>query len=959
MCLSSEAAYLFSYRVWQTVADDLSGGTYTGSELTCGSYHLFQLRAKVAGSVYGEGASVLVSARSCTRSKSDGARAVRDPSDPPKLRLVMDNPETDSIQLRLWDGDNPVSGMQKFDAERTLPRTSPPTSWPSSAVSIGQKPTRAEFRWRGLACSSSYYFRAQGQGNGVQYSTAWSPWSDVVHGATWACTPPTPPQVVNVVTDRPTRDSILVRWDYPPYDIGFAKFKVRYRPANDPNGWVGAGSEITDGSKRVEGLTCGSSYYFQVSGKGNNNKYADSYGPWSDEVHGSTSGCLSPPPAPYNFTASFIPPLETGGYSLELIWDALSGTASYQVERSDDDGNTWPQRNDPGYDGHVTSGITGTQLTVSGLVCVNDYKFRVSAYGDGSTYQAVYGPAREVERYVPIDQRNTGTLDPCTKPIVSVIPLPERKATLRWNEIFGYTYTVEVRRFDKANIFDDTNFEQTYTGSVWSHEINLDDVFAGSGDALLDNQGLADHAQGYEFRVTASDGTVSNSSTVIIIDTPILKAIGNSTGSGITHGEVTLEWTSVRDVLDDPAYDNTKGKYTFRVRRLSDSITGPDHTSLNWKPDTMVVDEDPDATVTTIGGKKKLLGLKPEEIHGIQLIYTVNVMKGSVTKEVKVFAARDAYVWPSNRRAGYLGHGGERVATFPLNYPLDADKAYVYRICDETFADPTATPGQNIAIKRNWVRFIEHALGQWQEWTEDLVTLRHDTSLSCTDYTMLATAIKDYIINNYGMTQLTSGQSGAVTNYVKGLADYTAIVPDDILINEIKMIDIGAVPYDALQYAKISEGLAQVLGFSSCVFDRPGCAVRKTKETRGVSEVISTTDIFLSRDVVGNRSPNIPGGDTTVDRSDAPFNSCGARRSVAYETLVHEAGHALGIRGKVPPRFTIAAPASDPDVQIYFHPTVADSVMSYETALMLPDDPDCSPHPLDIMVIYALYQTLP
>ena len=138
-----------------------------------------------------------------------------------------------------------------------------------------------------------------------------------------------------------------------------------------------------------------------------------------------------------------------------------------------------------------------------------------------------------------------------------------------------------------------------------------------------------------------------------------------------------------------------------------------------------------------------------------------------------------------------------------------------------------------------------------------------------------------------------------------------------------------------------------------------GCAVRKTKEVRGISEVISTTDIFLSRVSVGNDSLNVPGGDATVDRIDAPFNRCAARRNGAYETLVHEAGHALGIRGKLPPRFTLVVPASDPDVQINFHPTVAGSVMSYERALMLPDDPDCSPHPLDIMVIYALYQTLP
>ncbi len=72
--------------------------------------------------------------------------------------------------------------------------------------------------------------------------------------------------------------------------------------------------------------------------------------------------------------------------------------------------------------------------------------------------------------------------------------------------------------------------------------------------------------------------------------------------------------------------------------------------------------------------------------------------------------------------------------------------------------------------------------------------------------------------------------------------------------------------------------------------------------------------------------------------------------NVPNSTLVHEAGHALGIRAA-------SENAADPDFQD--HPSIADSIMNYNQKLMLFDEKDCSPHPLDIMAIYAIYQTGP
>ena len=79
------------------------------------------------------------------------------------------------------------------------------------------------------------------------------------------------------------------------------------------------------------------------------------------------------------------------------------------------------------------------------------------------------------------------------------------------------------------------------------------------------------------------------------------------------------------------------------------------------------------------------------------------------------------------------------------------------------------------------------------------------------------------------------------------------------------------------------------------------------------------------------------------------FNKCFMNAGVldddstyAYRTAMHEGGHALGTSGF--DIFRVWGP------YVSAHPGISDSVMNYE------DEPDCSPHPFDILAIYALYQ---
>ena len=108
-------------------------------------------------------------------------------------------------------------------------------------------------------------------------------------------------------------------------------------------------------------------------------------------------------------------------------------------------------------------------------------------------------------------------------------------------------------------------------------------------------------------------------------------------------------------------------------------------------------------------------------------------------------------------------------------------------------------------------------------------------------------------------------------------------------------------------------------------------------------------------DTQNNRSLYIPGDDNVVDDSDIRLNACkpkpGETNSTEfrnYDLMVHESGHALGLSN-----FTRNLLA----LQTASHPTIPNAVMNYDSETEV-YEPDCSPHPFDIMAIYALYQTL-
>ncbi len=88
----------------------------------------------------------------------------------------------------------------------------------------------------------------------------------------------------------------------------------------------------------------------------------------------SSLNLLYCPPTPGNLSSGMV-----GEASIALSWNAVSSTSKYRVEYWDPAAGSWVVADDT---------LTGTSHAVDGLTCEREYRFRVSAYGSGTTYAA-------------------------------------------------------------------------------------------------------------------------------------------------------------------------------------------------------------------------------------------------------------------------------------------------------------------------------------------------------------------------------------------------------------------------------------------------------------------------------------------------------------------------------------------------------------------------------------------
>ena len=639
-----------------------------------------------------------------------------------------------------------------------------------------------------------------------------------------------------------------------------------------------------------------------------------------------------PPPPPPNVTAPdkvSRPTLTPGDEKLTVSWSAPAN------------GGAVIRRYDVEYKIATTSTWSG-----AGFVAFATKK-TIEALTNGTAYN-VQVRACNVAGCGAWSEQATGTPQgKLTKPtILDVIPLPQRKAKLTWAAVANADgYTVQMRDPKIVN-----NIQRAWNN--WTSLTGTPTCMVPLGqttamchidielDKIISSRGLA-HANVYEVQVKATDSAgvyleSEYSDEIVIIDTPIIAANGNSPNADPNQGKAEVEWSSVANVAE----------YKIRWRKLS-TFGGrpPDiftHRAAGWQPQPAAsVQSWSDSEAVRAGTLQyRISGLDLYEVYAIQLNfkYLKNLGPGN-SVELAGFSAREAYVWPSDRAAG----GGERVATFPLNFPV-SDRTYAYRICEDLFPAP----------KVDWRNLIVHALEQWELATDGMVTMTfeadsqdvdgdgdRDESLPCAQYGELIELIRLEVDRIQNIPVPNPNYTALIGQFLNNLDFLTNVVrPTDERTNEIILIDNepGSV-YDNLPAGIFSE-LASEVGFAECGWTARGCAVPRHVDPDGNN----ITDILLNRMQLNENHFDLPGGDTTPNRGDVVFNQCNTRSKSTYRTLVHEAGHVLGIRDGTN---IMNLPGET------HHPTINDSVINYIIV-----DSDCSPNPFDIMAIYAIYQTV-
>lgn len=532
---------------------------------------------------------------------------------------------------------------------------------------------------------------------------------------------------------------------------------------------------------------------------------------------------------------------------------------------------------------------------------------------------------------------------------LAVTPMSLRRAELTWDTVpnaDGY----EVR-------VNDSGRHGTINTSESRYIVNLDNI--------LDPKGLA-HEEYFEFQVKGknSKGTHSESEysvKVRIVDNPVLTT-GSAKRPSTGNVWVELQWDRISDVT----------RYTVRSRTLGIQIKNNGreikrlHKDVDWPKDAQwphYSDDSSETSVSQPSGSLVSLQLsraKPDFLYAFQVNYELDEGSepGADVEPLKVFSARDAYAWTSYNFPG----NDERVGTYPF-FGHHARRTFEYHICKNSFP---------LADRSTWVSIIDDAFKTWQDATDGFITMRK-LSENCPPASNMEQFVKQDDERNE--VRMLDPQEGAGTwsfpevksDIFKGFCvprgpacttsftGYTGIGHD----HDVRRQILSALEDDYLTPTEFLSIWADL-----------------TARVRKASNVIQSADVTFNFRDKGN--PRFVATRDLGRPNSVDFNTCTPERDgqdpdmgyKAFRLAVHEAGHALGLSNisllQVWQPYHIA------------HPTIPDAAMNYDKeSIHLYDprlddpktkginegwkrrEPDCSPHPFDVMAIHALYQTVP
>ena len=299
---------------------------------------------------------------------------------------------------------------------------------------------------------------------------------------------------------------------------------------------------------------------------------------------------------------------------------------------------------------------------------------------------------------------------------LDVTPQSQRRATVCWSPARGAARYVIQATENVANILATPDAEWYSIGNISATVISdktpepqsyflleLDAIVTSGGS----KRGLANRsAFGIRIGATFTGAGTFYSAPIIIIDTPITEANGDSRG---TRGRAHITWDPVRNILND---NYANGPYELRYRQSSG-----DHTTTTWTPEQF--EPPPNTNFRVSGNPHTIRNLAHGRSYAVQLVYRDD---SGNNHDTDVFSARNVYVWPS------VGppNDGDRVATFPLTARLQNNR-FQYRICDDSFGPP------GDPRRAKWEALINRAFEQSSNASKNLVTFARVVQPCATD----------------------------------------------------------------------------------------------------------------------------------------------------------------------------------------------------------------------------------
>ncbi len=790
-----------------------------------------------------------------------------------------------------------------------------------------------------LDCNTEYIFRVHG-GTGGYLDDPWKPGAGATDWESTSnlCAPPA--LTVSEPASTPGITSVDLSWtrltgvaDF--YRISYQKLMPKANPS-DPSVPDGPPVEIMgthNGPEyTVEGLDCDTWYEFRVqSGRMDLQELVEWGGTVSREAN-TDDLCI-----PNLRVSTTSPP---GSSSVTVEWDAVAGAERYRLEYRKTAEAAWKQK--------LIEPVK-TEHTFQSLECDVSYDFRIqSGRGDQMVGSVEWSDFSDP----PVTVSTDTSAQLCPPQDLTVTPLPLRKARLSWTgDSNADGFVVEARDPSVSNTPPDPwNTWTALGGGTACCEIDID------LDDILHSRGLA-HADSYEIRIKSTvapsrplDDSL-HSNTITIIDNPILTQ-GQARATG--DDRALIEWDAISSVKE----------YVVRYRLLGDSPSPPTfHWETSWPefatwPYYEVGEtEGPFLPPSSTRVSRTIETLESEQIYAFQVNYVKKV------NDTKVFSVRDAYVWISNEFPGER----QRVGTYPFFGHHD-QRAFDYVICQSDF--PTE-------YWQVWQTIIMDAFGEWETATDGFITVRR-ASGSCASGGTMENLIMELDDSQSEVRMLDTQENRSIwslpevkSDVFKGLClsnpntpacttsftGYTGVGHD----SAVRQAFLDFVEDDDLGNLDRVWGLALLL---TTGFDRkasntlPGVDVTFNRKNRdGVEMFLPPTPSETGPGTkAGSGDLNRPSNvSVNMCLPDYPYKGDPDGGYKAYTIAVHEAGHALGLAD-----ISLLEFWQPYDVA---HPTIPDAAMNYdhEAGNRYPlapaefREPDCSPHPFDIMAIFALY----